>query len=356
MTFIHAELTRTSGHIVDYLCEEDVPARWNGKLSRFSFPLLVLREARRAAARGEAYDVVNVHEPSSAAIALLKGRAGNPRVVVTSYGIERRAWELAREELRLEREGPSLKTRFVYPPTSLWQSALGLRLADHVICSNEEDKEYLINCLKVPPHGITRMHSAASTMFAESALGRSYERCESLLFAATWRKNKGIEDLVPAFNALAARYSDLKLTVLGGGLPEETILRMFPEAVRDRVICVKAKTDEDTAACFARADIFILPSLFEGTPLTLLEAMMSGLPIVTTNTCGMKDVIQHDRNGLLIPIRSPQALEAAVERLMQDAALRARVGLEAQAEALKKYTWEQVASPIGAVYQKLCER
>ena len=52
------------------------------------------------------------------------------------------------------------------------------------------------------------------------------------------------------------------------------------------------------AAAFAAADLFLLPSLFEGTPLTLMQAMMSGLPIVTTATCGMKDVLvdQADRS------------------------------------------------------------
>ena len=356
MTFIHERLAESAGHLVDYFCEEDLPARWSGKLSRFSFPLLVLHQARLAAVRGEAYDVINVHEPSSAAIALLKGRAGNPAVVVTSYGIERRAWQLAHEELCLGREGPSWKTRLVYPPTSLWQSGLGLRLADHVICSNEEDKDYLINRLHMPQHRITRMHSAAGAIFDEAARGRSYGRCAHLLFAATWRKNKGIEDLVPAFKSLAEHHPQLNLIVLGGGVPEETILKMFPEPVRCRVSCVQAGTEAETAVWFARADLFVLPSLFEGTPLTLIEAMMSGLPVITTRTCGMKDVIRDGENGLLVPVRSPQAIVSAVERLIADEAYRAKLGRAAQSEALEKYTWQRVAAPVQEIYERLCPK
>ena len=356
MTFIHERLSENSGHTIDYFCEEDLPKRWNGKLARFSFPYLVFRKAKEAAGRGHPYDVVNVHEPSSAAIALLKKQAGNPAVVVTSYGVERRAWRFACEEKRLGREGPSFKSRLAYPPTSLWQSTVGLRFADHIICSNEEDRRYLVDHFHVGQNKITRMHSAADHIFNETARGRSYEQATQLLFAGTWRKNKGIEDLVPAFTSLASRHPDLKLIVLGGGASEETIRNAFPERVRERIDCVEATTDAETASWFSRADLFVLPSLFEGTPLTLIEAMMSGLPIITTNTCGMKDVIEHERNGLLVPIRTPEAIVGAVERLINDRAVREQLGRNAQQDALEKYTWEQVAKPIENVYEQLCFR
>jgi glycosyltransferase involved in cell wall biosynthesis len=353
MTFIHQRLSETANCTVDFLCEEDVPVRWKGRLSRFGFPALVYRKAREAAAQGKPYDIINVHEPSSAAIASFKRNVGNTKVVVTSYGIERRAWNLALEERRLGREGPSLKSRIIYPSTTLWQSSFGLRRADHVICSNDQDRDYLMNCLGLPPERITRMHSAASLDFADAARGRTYERSTQLLFAATWRKNKGIEDLVPAFTNLASRRPELRLTVLGGGVPEASILANFPEPIRGRLSCLQANSDEDTAACFARADIFLLPSLFEGTPVTLVEAMMSGLPIITTDTCGMKDVIRHEQNGLLIPMRSPEGIETAVERLMRDAVLRVRLGTQAQRDALSNYTWDAVAAPIGKMYRSL---
>ena len=57
---------------------------------------------------------------------------------------------------------------------------------------------------------------------------------------------------------------------------------------------------------FAANDVFLLPSLFEGTPLTLIEAMAAGLPVVTTATCGMLDTIRDGENGRLIPDARPQ--------------------------------------------------
>ena len=142
-------------------------------------------------------------------------------------------------------------------------------------------------------------------MSARGDLGRK----SIVLFAGTWRKNKGVEDLVAAWPLVLASRPDARLIVLGGGVPAGVIVSAFASASRASVEVQTATTDEAAAAVYAGADVFVLPSLFEGTPLTLLEAMRSGLPLVTTDTCGMKDVIRSGVNGLLVPIRSPAGRE-----------------------------------------------
>ncbi len=355
MGFLHDRLA-DRGHQIDYLCAEDLPGGLTTRLARFTFPLLVLRRAAAAARAGRPYDFVNVHEPHSAAIVLFKAFAGSPTVIVTSHGVERRSWELALEERRLGRDGPGLRSRLTYPLTGLWQSALGLRRADHIFCLNEEDRAYLMRWLHRPAADITRIYPAADPAYAEAAEGRNYARADRLLFSATWRKNKGIEDLVPAFTALAARRPEVTLTVLGGGVPEGVVRSAFPTETRPRVRCVQTTSEAENVAAYAAADLFLLPSLFEGTPLSLLEGMMSGLPIVTTATCGMKDVIRDGETGLLVPIRSPEAIVRAVERLLDDEGLRARLGRAAQAEAKAKYTWDEVAKPMCAIYDRLYQQ
>ncbi len=351
MGFIHDELVR-DGHEVDYLCADDVAARFRGRAARFVFPALVLQRAIRAFRLGRPYDVVNVHEPASAAIALGKGLARRPAVVVTSHGVERRAWALALEERRLGREGPSLRTRIIYPTTGLWQADLGLRYADHIFCLNSEDRDFLKRRLGVRA-GVTRICPAAEPVFAERGASRRYDRAARILFAGTWRKNKGIEDLVPAFERLARRHDAVELVVLGAGMPEDTVLGSFSAASRGRVTVSRARSDEEFAKTYASADLFVQPSLFEGTPQTLIEAMASGLPIVATETCGMRDVIDNKRNGLLVPIRSPERIADAVEELMGDSALRERLGHEARRDAVAKYVWTEVAAPVREAYEQL---
>jgi glycosyltransferase involved in cell wall biosynthesis len=353
MGFIHDHV-EAAGHEVEYFTSEDVGARLGGRLSRLSFPVLVRRHAAAAARAGRPFDVVNVHEPSSAVMAAFKKGAGDPAVVVTSHGVERRAWRLALEELRRGRGGPSRKTRFVYPLTGLSQADAGLRRADHIFCLNNEDRDYLVGELGRAPECVTRIYPAAGEAFAAASRARSYARCVRVLFAATWRKNKGVEDLVPAFAELSARHTRLELFVLGAGVPDAEVLAAFPAETRGRVRLARAGSDEETAAAFAAADLFVLPSLFEGTPLTLVEAMASGLPVVTTATCGMRDVVRDGENGLLVPTRSPSAIAAAVERFIDDESLRARLGTAARAEAAERYTWKLAAAPVLEVYERLC--
>jgi glycosyltransferase involved in cell wall biosynthesis len=355
MGFIHDEIA-AAGHQVDWLCAEDVPRRWQGARARFGFPWLVWRTARAAANLGEPYDIINVHEPQGALVALDQRRVSRHGVVVTSHGLERRAWDLALEEARQGRQGPSRRTRLIYPATSLWQSRLALTRARLVFVLNEEDRDYLSDRWGLPVARIGRMRPGASELFAKSASARTYDAARCLVFAGTWRKNKGIEDLVPAFSTLAQRHGDLALVVLGAGVDASVVRAAFPPVVRSRVDVVTDADDQVAARVLASADVFVLPSLFEGTPLTLIEAMMSGLPIVTTGTCGMKDTVQHDVTGLLVPVRAPEEIVAAVERLRGDPDLRRRLGRAAQLAARTRFTWPQVAREVLAAYEELAGR
>jgi glycosyltransferase involved in cell wall biosynthesis len=353
MGFVHDHVIQ-AGHSVEYLCAENLPSYLRGRVARFAFPALVLQHSRAAARSGKPFDIINVHEPSSGLISLLKSVAGGPRVVVTSYGVEKRGWDRLLEEARLGRENVRLKSRVLYPATVLWQARLGVVHADHVFCSNMEDYEYLTSKYRIPPEKVTRIHSGAERIYADVGVSRDYSRADALLFAGTWLRRKGICDLAPAFARLAERHPQLKLVVLNGGVPESTVKACFPEALQHRVLCRQSEPEKGVANAMGETDIYLLPSLFEGTPLTLIEAMFGGMPIVTTSTCGMKDVIEDGRNGLLTPIRSPERVVAAVESLLADPALRSRLGRAARAEAVEKYNWARVAEPIQQVYEGLC--
>jgi alpha-maltose-1-phosphate synthase len=234
------------------------------------------------------------------------------------------------------------------------QARVAITRADHVFCSNLDDYEYLTSTVGIPETRVTRIHSGANLVFADAGRGRDYSRVQTLLFAGTWLKRKGTHDLVRAFSTLAARHPRLKLVILNGFASESDVHANFPDNVRSRVACMNAEEDEGIAAAMAASDVYVLPSLFEGTPLTLIEAMFSGMPIVTTATCGMKDVITDGWNGLLVPVRSPERIAAAVERLLADLTLRSRLGETARCHALQTYTWARVAEPIREAYERIC--
>jgi glycosyltransferase involved in cell wall biosynthesis len=352
MTFSHDPLV-AQGHTVDYVTTESIPTVYNGRWGRFTFPWYLYQKVRQAAINGQPYHIVNVHEPSGLWLVLRRSKLGGAKIVAMTHGVENRAWQLALTEHRLGRSGPSGKSRLIYPTTSLWQSYLTLSRANHICCLNFEDHTYLQHWLRRPASQITRIYPAAAPIYAQAAVNRDYQRATRLLFAATWRKNKGIEDLVPAFTQLAQRFPQLQLVGLGLGISESTFRAAFPASCQSQLIYRQTANDLATAAEFAAADIFLLPSLFEGTPLTLMEAMLSGLPIVTTATCGMKDVIKDQDNGLLIPLRDPAAIEASISKLLINPDLRARLGRQAQQDAQTFYSWEKTAQVMQQLYETL---
>lgn len=350
MGFIHDEIAR-DGHEVEYLTSEDLPPRWRGAAARVAFPALVARRVAAAARADRPYDVVNVHEPSGAVAALLRRIGRFPPLVVTSHGLERRAWALARDQQKMGRTGPSLRARLTYPPTVLAQARAALAWADRVFVLNEDDAAYLARVTGRAPVTILRIFPAAASAYAAASHGRSYGDVRHILFAGTWRTNKGIADLVPAMQTIWRRHPDVGLTILGAGVPIDLPATFGARAGNVRLVA--AASDEEAAAVFAAADLFVLPSLFEGTPLTLMEAMASGLPVVTTRVCGMKDVITDARNGLLVSPGAPPELAAAIERLMADPVLRARLGGQARTDAARLYTWSEVARPVLEAYKSL---
>ena len=93
----------------------------------------------------------------------------------------------------------------------------------------------------------------------------------------------------------------------------------------------------DVAAVLAAADIFVLPSYFEGLPMSVIEAMLTGLPVVATGIRGPREQVVPEVTGLLVPARTVEPLAAALSRLAGDPALRAAMGEAGRARALDLY-------------------
>lgn len=351
MGCLHDRVER-AGATVDYFCADDV--RVPGAAARHAFPLLAWRHAVSKYRAGSGYDVINVHEPAAAPIAAW--RTHGAAVVVTSHGVEQRGWEVALAEGAAGYRRPRLLTRVVYPATSLWQSRAALVRADRVFCLSEQDRSYLADRMHVPAAAITRIVPAADPLFGRAAENRDYTRDRTILFAGTWVPRKGIADLVAAFGALHRGSGRPSLVVLGAGVPETAVLSSFSPELRPFVRAVSAADDAATAQVFADADVFVLPSVFEGTPLTLIEAMMSGLPVVTTATSGMPDVVADGHTGVLIDVHAPVALARIVQRLLQTPAEREALGRAAHRRAVERHSWDAVSRPVVAVYEDLVAR
>jgi glycosyltransferase involved in cell wall biosynthesis len=95
--------------------------------------------------------------------------------------------------------------------------------------------------------------------------------------------------------------------------------------------------------------------LLEGFSSALVEAMAAGLPLVVTDAPGIRGVVTHDHEGLLVPLRSPEVMSAAMQRMVTDAGLRERLSTAGRATA-ERYSWPVVRDAYTALYRELIDR
>jgi len=109
---------------------------------------------------------------------------------------------------------------------------------------------------------------------------------------------------------------------------------------------------KDVPSLLAAADIFVLPSLVEGHPLVLLEAMAAGLPCIATRGLGLSDVIKHEQDGLLVPPRDSKALAESISRLLKEKSMAKSLG-RAAAERAKEFDLSVMLEKMESIYEEL---
>jgi glycosyltransferase involved in cell wall biosynthesis len=162
------------------------------------------------------------------------------------------------------------------------------------------------------------------------------------------------ETLVRGF--LQARASDSRLhLVLKGDGPQESAIRQLVGSLglRDHVTFQQKTSYAEVPRDYRAADIFLTTSVSDGTPVSLLEAMASGLPCIATSVGGIPEWITDAENGILIPPRSPEAVADAILHLSKDPDLRSRLGTAARATILARGEWDILMAQVEKDYEEL---
>ena len=151
---------------------------------------------------------------------------------------------------------------------------------------------------------------------------------------------KGLDTLLDACAILAARGVDFRCEIIGDG-PSRAELERRARTLRldDRVAFLGSRDDRAVRAAYERATVFVLPCRRtpqgdqDGLPVSLVEAMVVGLPVVTTPVTGIPEIVRDAESGLLVPPDDPPELAAALESVLSQPELRARLAARAQEAA-----------------------
>ncbi len=252
---------------------------------------------------------------------------------------------------------PIVRTRHISAavPDNAASRWLYTRATRHIVTTGEKLRSQLVRANGYPASRITSIPTGIDTARfvpgdraqARRRLGLD-ESAHYVGILATLRSWKGHHHLIEAFAELAA--PDWRLLIVGDG-PRRDFLReaLAGSGLGNRVQMVG---QQDNAELWLQAfDVFCLPSYAnEGVPQAVLQAMLTGLPIVTTPVGSITEAVTDEVTGLIVPPERPHELAAALRRLIGDPVLAARLGAAARAEALRRFGLEAMLDGMERVF------
>jgi glycosyltransferase involved in cell wall biosynthesis len=243
-----------------------------------------------------------------------------------------------------------------------WIDKFCLRHYDRVICVSEDlRRESLAHgvaeerCLLI--ENAIDVAEFARTLSPEATRRTLGENPERRVIGAVGRlqAEKGFDVLIRAADRLLTKGHDFEVWIVGEGDEREALQALIGALGReDRIRLVGYRANPIDV--YQAMDIFALSSLREGLPNVVLEAMALEVPLAATRIAGIPRLIEHDVNGLIVEPGSVDSLEAALERLLADPDLRARLGRAARACVEDRYSFDVRMHKIEKVFDDLLGR
>lgn len=176
-----------------------------------------------------------------------------------------------------------------------------------------------------------------------------------LIVVATLKEQKGHAYLIEALRSLSPKYPRLRAIFVGDGDLRRSLMRQIRQAHLERCIQMLGNR-QDVAALLAASDLFVLPSLWEGLSVALLEAQASGLPVVATEVSGTRQVIVPGETGVIVAPGDSGALAEAIEQVITDPVKARKLGQAGRTRVQEDFTARKQADQHCALYRRLLQK
>jgi glycosyltransferase involved in cell wall biosynthesis len=175
---------------------------------------------------------------------------------------------------------------------------------------------------------------------------------KSLLYIGRFVHNNGIQDLLTSLPSILDSHPDAEIHLVGSGPLGEGVQKTIQSSGLSDSVTIYNYVD-DISEMYDRANVFCRPSYSEGLPLTMLEAMASGVPPVVTGIAGVPEVVTDHETGVLLDPGNPDEVAQVVIELFDDAELRMRLSKNAREYITENLTWEQRTERVIQVYNQV---
>ncbi len=195
------------------------------------------------------------------------------------------------------------------------------------------DKYHIVRCgVSVPPDG---------------AITISRQPVRTFLMVGRLAEQKGYPGLIAAMRELADRGVDVRVRIVGDGPMRADIERAIDRyGLQERIALLGPLMEQDTLREVEKADGFVLPSLIEGLPVVLMEALAAGKPVIAPVVAGIPELVEHERTGLTFTVADWSDLARQMERLATDGLLGARLAEAGRARILEEFAIDKAVEPL----------
>ncbi|WP_292520009.1 glycosyltransferase family 4 protein [Methanoculleus sp.] len=289
---------------------------------------------RRLLRERKMYDIIHAHSHLyfSTVLCALARMAGSSPLVVTNHGL-------------ISQTAPMWLQKTYIPTIGRWI----YNVADGIVCYTETERDQLVD-LGIRPDRITVIHNGVDTdHFAPSPDGSPEKQ---ILWIGKYVPGKGVEYLLRGFQLFSRDFPDYTLLMIGRGPLKDDSLRMIEDlGLTGKVILKDFVQNKDLPDVYRQSSLFVLPSLEEGVPRTILEAMACGVPVACTELPQLVDIVSGC--GLLFPLRDPEALAAALSTLASDPDMARTCGTTGRERTVSRYSWNDTVRKTLDLYASL---
>jgi glycosyltransferase involved in cell wall biosynthesis len=232
------------------------------------------------------------------------------------------------------------------------------RRADHTIFLGIDGENAAKTRWGVPPEKVGTVPNGADLdLFSPHPHAGEVEQWPHVdpgycLYAGKLTSRKGVGQLLRALVDV-----DISCVIAGDGPMREELAVLSGElGLADRVSFLGSVPRTSLPEVYRKAAMLVLPSYADTMPFVLLEAMASGTPPIASSIYGIPSLVRHGHSGLLVRPGSVEELQRSIRELATDRALRERLGENARATIVQKFTWRIHAQEVERVYERLLER
>lgn len=226
------------------------------------------------------------------------------------------------------------------------------KITEYIIADSRSVMDFMVQKQNIPQNKIRLIYNGIDVDKYKVPVHQKQDNIKRIGIVARLVPVKDHKSLLEGFTLLRQRMPDVELVIIGDGpLKEELTAQAARMQIDSRVKFLGSR--RDIPELLSQLDIFVLCSTDEGMPISLLEAMSAGLPVVATRVGGIKEIVAENKTGLLIPPQNPRALADAIHEILTDAPLARLMSQEAVVAVAERFSIKKMVQGYVSLYDSL---